>query len=210
MRNNTASNTGSEVCNGHSNPQTTFAYCNLQDPFSDAAFAVETGSIIYAGSNIDADPCFIDPNSPTGADNIFATADDGFCPASGPCIDAGGNILAENIPQDITAGIRIRDYLKNDPQPTIDIGPYELTTTWFVDAGDGNDITGSGTTENPFKTLDALVTPASAKITPGDTVRIRPGTYKSLNSDQQEIYKYNWKSTPARTSSAAISRTYNS
>jgi predicted outer membrane repeat protein len=74
-----------------------------------------------AGNNIDDDPVFINTSDPDGADNIYATSDDGLnIPSSSPAINAGNNAAPG------LAGIT-KDYAGNDRKlyGSVDMGAYE-------------------------------------------------------------------------------------
>ncbi len=87
----------------------------------------------YPGEgNIDADPCFVNPDDPDGEDNIFGTPDDGLrLRADSPCIDAADGDVAPDTDVfgqarlDIigvpNTGIGNPDY--------VDIGAYEYDDT---------------------------------------------------------------------------------
>jgi len=72
------------------------------------------------GNNIDADPLFFDASDPDGADDTFATDDDGLRVLLGsPAIDAGDNAaVPSGVTTDVTGAVRIQD-------GTVDLGPYE-------------------------------------------------------------------------------------
>lgn len=73
------------------------------------------------GNNIDTDPMFSNPADPNGADNTFATADDGLFPLAGsPVIGAGNNAASglAGIATDFIGEMRVQG-------ATVDMGAYE-------------------------------------------------------------------------------------
>ncbi|HUW19732.1 MAG TPA: S8 family serine peptidase [Sedimentisphaerales bacterium] len=71
------------------------------------------------GGNIDSDPCFVDSSDADGADNIWATCDDGLgISSNSPCKDEGNNDAVEGIDTDIKGSDRI---INDD----VDMGAYE-------------------------------------------------------------------------------------
>ncbi len=73
-----------------------------------------------AGGNIDTTPInLVNAGDPDGADNTWATSDDGLALDTGsPCIDAGDNDSVELIPEDITGSTRVVG-------TAVDMGAYE-------------------------------------------------------------------------------------
>ncbi|MEX0723464.1 MAG: FG-GAP-like repeat-containing protein [Gracilimonas sp.] len=109
--------------------------------------------------NISSDPLFTDASDPAGADNIFATADDGLTllPQS-PAINAGDNDVLDFPSTDITGADRIQI-------ETVDIGafesdtmetlPFELTKIQPLNNTPGNSITihGFGLDSTPSENI---------------------------------------------------------
>jgi hypothetical protein len=97
---------GDEIYNDDSDPN--FSYCDIEGCGGsgggwDPNFGTDDGN------NIDADPCFVDPNDPNGPDDIWCTIDDGLqLGAASPCIDAANND-AITVSTDIAGSVRKRD-----------------------------------------------------------------------------------------------------
>lgn len=98
-----------------------------------------TGFDADGGGNIDANPLFANTSDLDGADNIWATADDGLqLQSSSPCVNSGNNIYG--IADDIIGTSR--------PQgANVDMGAYESATVVYTitaSADAGGSITPSG------------------------------------------------------------------
>lgn len=108
---------------------------------SNIASDVQAGTSISGNSTnyiaLTADP-FTDSSDPDGADNIFATADDGLVPADGGALVGTGDNSLNSESFDITGATRVNG--------TIDVGAYESLHTLS---------TGNYTTN----TLDAFIFP---------------------------------------------------
>ena len=123
-----------------SSANTSISYSNIQSSYgSGASWVASNGT--DAGNNIDANPLFVNAADPDGADNIFATTDDGLSLQAGsPCINTGTNTLAP--PTDITGVAR-------PSGGTADMGAYEYsvaTLTITASAGTGGNISPNGIT----------------------------------------------------------------
>ena len=124
--NNTDSGTGtveSEQIHDESGAWITYSCIQDADP-NDAILPFNDGS------NIDDNPKFVNDANPDGADNIWATYDDGLrLGADSPCIDKG-NDSDVGITTDIAGRPRIfdGDHQITSPDtdyPTVDMGAYE-------------------------------------------------------------------------------------
>ena len=109
---NTASQ-DNEIANVDGTP--TFVNCNIEMSGGSESWKAALGT--DGGGNIDADPLFVDKADADGADDVFATEDDGLRLVAGsPCLDSG---VADNAPEgDILGAVRpIGD--------RVDMGAYE-------------------------------------------------------------------------------------
>ena len=95
-----------------------FSHCDIQDS-NGSGENWDSSLGIDAGGNIDADPNFTDPCDGDGADDIWATADDGLVPGpKSPCINAADFWLPPPT-TDVTSRVR------TTISPYPDIGAYE-------------------------------------------------------------------------------------
>ncbi len=107
------------------------------------------------------DACPNDPFQDSDGDGICDSAD--ICPSGDDSVNTDGDSRPDSCdpcPDDAT------DDCLNLPDPA------NFGTIHYVSVG-GNDSTGTGTSGNPFLTLDAAVLAASA----GDAIEIQPGTF---------------------------------
>ncbi|HEY3412760.1 MAG TPA: DUF1565 domain-containing protein [Armatimonadota bacterium] len=133
----------------------------------------------YSGTgNFTRDPVFV--NAAAGNYRLQSTS---------PCINVA-SAAAPNLPAiDLDGAPRI---IGAAP----DMGAYEFLSStpplWFVDAGLGNDTTGTGSPSAPYKTVTKVISVAG----PGQSVYIMRGNY---GSDRPRITKslrfYNWFDT---------------
>jgi probable HAF family extracellular repeat protein len=73
-------------------------YCDIKDG-NDGIYNDGTGTVNWGSGNIDADPCFVDPNGPDGT---IGTEDDNLRLSAGsPCIDAADNNSVPNDAADL-------------------------------------------------------------------------------------------------------------
>jgi len=111
----TASVSGNEISNV-SGSTAAISYCDIEGS-GGSGVGWDTSLGTDGGGNIDSDPLFYDDTDPDGADNVFATSDDGLTLATGsPAVDAGTSTGA---PSEDIAGI---------PRPLgtgHDLGAYE-------------------------------------------------------------------------------------
>jgi hypothetical protein len=122
--------------------------------------------------SLNADPVFINPSLPMGADGIWGTTDDGLelAPCS-PAVNAGANAM---IPAGITADIAGAGRIQ---QTTVDMGAYEQGSTGtklYVNgavATSGNGFSWSGA----FKTVSEALNLANSGCP--DTIWVAAGTY---------------------------------
>jgi len=124
------------------------------------------------GGNLDADPLFTNAGDVNGADDVFATSDDGLRLQSGsPAVDAGEDAaLPDGVTTDITGAPRIH------PGTTVDLGAYEgrvSPTTYFVDGVNGSDDDEGNFWSQAFATLQQALRVANAH----DEIWIAEGTY---------------------------------
>ena len=134
-----------------------------------------------AGGIITADPLFLNPNDPDGADNLLGTADDGlYMQPCSPAINAGLNALLPSFYNtDLVGNPRVYN------NAVIDLGAYELQApsgagasgNVFVDAGIAT--SGDGKTwATAFKTLkEALLFAQSGACLQVDSILVAKGTY---------------------------------
>ncbi len=128
-------------------------------------------SVAEASDNLDVDPLFTDPE-----DDADHTDDDYHLRRQSACIDAGYD-GAEQPATDVDAQIRPYDYERVDFNGAVDeydVGADEFFIVgFFVDVLAGSDLTGDGTTGNPW----AHITHALGQVAPPATIFVRPGTY---------------------------------
>ena len=126
------------------------------------------------GTNLNIDPGFINAADPDGADNVWATADDGLELA--PCsaaINTGSNALIPgSITTDVT-GVTTRIL-----QTTVDMGAYEAAAKGHIVYVNGAvAVTGNGTSwASAYKTVTEALNYANS-ITCADTIWVAAGTY---------------------------------
>ena len=66
---------------------------------------------------------------------------------------------------------------KSGPPPSVQfVSPYDI----YVDAQNGDDVTGDGSVNNPYKTITKGLSVAQ----PSDSVKVAPGTYDVANGEQ--------------------------
>jgi hypothetical protein len=98
------------------------------------------------GNNLDADPLFVDGNTPAGPDGTFGTADDGLRLAGGSlAIDAGDDAA---VPSGVTTDLAGADRIQGG---TVDLGAYERAA--------------ASSNQPPVATDDEATTPAGAAVT---------------------------------------------
>jgi len=124
----------------------------------------------FAGTgNIDADPLFTDVADPDGADNLFATADDGLqLGSASPCRDSG---TSEGAPGEDILGV------SRSAGGDIDMGAYERTLSMsvvFVDA----DANGNNNGTSWADAFNELQSGLDAAEPTGKEVWVATGTYK--------------------------------
>jgi hypothetical protein len=105
-------------------------YCDVKGGIA-AIYNDGTGSIIW-GDNIDADPCFVDPNGRLSLGSPCIDAgDNNSVPADVADIDGDGNTV-EVLPWDLEGHYRISDG-DCDGNSTVDMGAYEYGLFGDVD-----------------------------------------------------------------------------
>ncbi|MEO6832560.1 MAG: choice-of-anchor Q domain-containing protein [Chitinophagaceae bacterium] len=129
--------------------------------------------VAAAGTNLNTDPLFVNAANPIGADNIWATADDGLelTPCS-PALNTGSNaLIPSGITTDIVGAARIQ-------QTTVDMGAYEANGTGVRVYVDGS-VASSGTGlswASPYKTVTEALTFVNASPCINE-VWVKAGTY---------------------------------
>ncbi|MHC4155081.1 MAG: right-handed parallel beta-helix repeat-containing protein [Planctomycetota bacterium] len=107
---------GEEIYNDDAEPN--FSYCCIRGGLNGDYCA--GANSVDGGGNIDDDPEFEDDTDPAGADNIWATCDDGLrIKSTSPCKDVGDN---EEVPSGVDTDIKGSDRFINT---TVDMGAYE-------------------------------------------------------------------------------------
>lgn len=136
---NTASNGGDEVYNLSATP--TIAHSLVQGSGGSGSWNTSFGT--DGGNNIDADPQFVNESDPDGADDTFATGNDGLLVGpSSPTVDAGDNsAIQSGITTDLLGTTRTQDG-DGDGTATGSLGAYETlgnptTTSLSIDGTDG-------------------------------------------------------------------------
>ncbi len=131
----------------------------ITDRYNDSVISVSYSDIEggWPGeANIDADPCFVNPDS-----NDFHLLPDS------PCIDAGTNNPPGGLPEtDLDGKRRIKNGI-------VDMGAYEFGPDWYVDAVNGDDNNDGLNRETAFATIQKGI--YSAEV--GETVSVYPGVY---------------------------------
>ena len=113
------------------------------------------GSYVDGGSNIDEDPLFITPISPTTAPTTTGNL---RLQESSPAIDAGDNTYIAGFPTDLDGEARIKDG-DGDGTATVDMGAYEAKGYYYLTVSKS----GAG---------GGLVTSSPAGIDCGDTCSV--------------------------------------
>ncbi|MHC4153981.1 MAG: S8 family serine peptidase [Planctomycetota bacterium] len=161
-----ASGSGDEIYNQYVSSEPNFSYCDIEGCGGSASWDPNVGT--DGGSNIDADPCFVDANDPNGADDIWANTDDGLVlDSNSPCTNTGDDAA---VPNDITADIKGEYRIMGD---AVDMGAYEFYEyyVYYVDVN-GDDSNGTSWT-HAFTDINSAVTAARG----GDEIWIAKGTY---------------------------------
>ena len=133
----------------------------------------DVGGLAATGTNINANPEFINPADPDGADNVWGTADDGLnLVVCAPPANRGSNALIPGgITTDMAASPRIQ-------QAVVDMGAYESNLTTAIAYVDGGVTTnGNGTSwASPFKTLSQALDVANFSNCVSE-IWVKQGTY---------------------------------
>lgn len=112
-------------------------------------------------NNIDADPLFIDPSNPVGADGVWFTVDDGYnLQATSPCIDAGISEIAPLF--DIRRNVRFIG-------SGVDMGAYEYGSNLskykvYATAGANGSVVPDSHFVSPGETTTFTATPDEAFV----------------------------------------------
>jgi ELWxxDGT repeat protein len=161
---NAAGSSGPQINQGTGTSTATF--CDFQSAFPAG---------VTCSSCITADPLFTNSADPDGADNIWATADDGLIPiATSPVLGAGTSAGAPSID--------IRGVLRG---PFYDIGAYERRTRIYVKKTASGANNGTSWTDAYKELRDALA--ATSGISSGDEVWVAAGTYTPTSGTTRTI-----------------------
>ncbi|MHC4478224.1 MAG: LamG-like jellyroll fold domain-containing protein, partial [Planctomycetota bacterium] len=169
---NSADDGGDEVYN-YSSADPNFTYCDVNGCGGSSSWDANFGT--DGGGNIDADPNFVDPTDPNGADDEWGTPDDGLrfvdtgFVVSSPCVDAGNGSDAPST--DISAFPRVDIQGVNNTgggSPSYaDMGAYENQWGLFPNY-DSMEVNSVSADPNDPNCITIVTTGAKYVLTPAD------------------------------------------
>jgi len=155
---------GTQIFNGQGGASLDISYTIVEGGQSGIANCNGASTTYDSNTNLDQDPQFVDASNPEGADDEWATSDDGLrlrgasYSTPSPAIDAGNN-SAVSATTDILGNARTYDG-SGDGTKTVDMGPYEYNDT----------------------PLPVELTTLEAAVTGSDAVTLRWGTASETNN----------------------------